>query len=132
VDLRWEPIATSSLVADEPLALADSDVGSPPIGDLPALLVTGPAEAQIDTDVAAPAADTTTGQHTEASETVRADAAFDIWLAMSPPPGELEEPADEAGPDTASGRPAWVRPLEAVAALILVALMIGLTLVIVG
>ena len=61
-----------------------------------------------------------------------ADAAYDAWLALAPPiePSSTGSEPMHAAPG--SGRPGWVRPLEAVAALILVALVVAVGLVLVG
>jgi hypothetical protein len=63
-------------------------------------------------------------------EASQADAAFDVWLAMAPPvaPGE-DAPTSEA---EGKVRPGWLRPLEAAAALVLVAILVTVALIIVG
>ena len=61
-----------------------------------------------------------------------ADVAFDVWLSMAPPAEDASEQDDEMPEVEAAGRPAWLRPIEAVAALILVALIVAVGLVIVG
>lgn len=73
---------------------------------------------------------------TGASETTRADAAFDVWLAMAPPVAPDDETesfeADVAGRGNGKGRPVWLRPMEAAAALVLVAIFVAVGLVLVG
>jgi hypothetical protein len=59
------------------------------------------------------------------------DAAYDVWLALAPP----AEPAagdDELPEVTAAGRPSWLRPIEALAALILVAIVVAVVLFAIG
>lgn len=66
----------------------------------------------------------------------RTDAAFEAWLAVAPSP--VPGPDTDAGPGAddeivpSGARPAWVRPVEAVVALLMVAVLVVLTLLLVG
>jgi hypothetical protein len=63
-------------------------------------------------------------------ETDRANAAFDVWLAMAPP---VPEVADlEQIEAVSAGRPGWLRAIEAIAVLLFVALVVAAGLYIIG
>ncbi len=84
-----------------------------------------------------PPAATTTSESSESSEPTApassvADDAYDAWLALAPPADAVPPGVDEQSEITGTGRPAWLRPLEAAAALILVALVVAVGLVLVG
>ena len=77
------------------------------------------------TSVEAPPAPASSGPETD-----RANAAFDVWLAMAPPVPEVTD--SEQIEAVSAGRPGWLRAIEAIAVLLFVALVVAAGLYIIG
>ncbi len=112
----------------EASALADTELSPAEAPAAPVESYPPPAAYPPPVEAVAPVAPTAP---TSASgvETARADAAFDVWLAMNPKaaatPTELP-----VQPEPTRGR--WVRPVEIIGALLLVAIIVIVLLLFVG
>jgi hypothetical protein len=131
-----QPSGPSGFFADEgwvptaPVASAAEAGPPPPPPPAPSAVVPAPSPSVVP---AAPDEDAEPASSDSSSAASSADTAFDVWLSMAPPADTAPGPDGDEMPEVEeAGPPGWLRPVEAVAALILVALIVAVGLVLVG